>query len=64
MQSFGLPRLKFEPCPTHTFLGKGYQPQTSASADNPISTLIILDITKTLSNWTVYKQFILQESTF
>ena len=31
-------------------LGKGYQPQPSASADNPTSTLIILDITKTSSN--------------
>ena len=31
-------------------LGKGYQPQPSASADNRTSTLIILDITKTSSN--------------
>ena len=31
-------------------LGKGYQPQPSASADNPTSTLIILDIKKTSSN--------------
>ena len=32
-------------------LGKGYQPQPSASADiTPTSTLIILDITKTSSN--------------
>ena len=28
---------------------RGYQPQFSASADNPTSTLIILDITKTSS---------------
>ena len=33
-------------------LGKGYQPQPSASADNPYLdlALIILDITKTSSN--------------
>ena len=31
-------------------LGKGYQPQPSASADNPYLDLIILDITKTSSN--------------
>ena len=33
-------------------LGKGYQPQPKpkAAADNPTSTLIILDITKTSSN--------------
>ena len=31
-------------------LGKGYQPEPAASADNPYSTLIILDITKTSSN--------------
>ena len=28
-------------------LCKGYQPQPSASADNPTSNLIVLDITKT-----------------
>ena len=32
-------------------LRKGYQPQASASADNPYLTLIILDITKTLSTY-------------
>jgi len=31
-------------------LGKSYKPQLSASADNPNSTLVILDITKTSSN--------------
>ena len=31
-------------------LGKSHQPQPSASADNPTSTLIILYITKTSSN--------------
>ena len=31
-------------------LGKGYQPQPSASVDNPYLDLIILDITKTSSN--------------
>ena len=31
-------------------LGKGYQPQPTASADTLTSTLIILDITKTSSN--------------
>ena len=31
-------------------LGKGYQLQPSASADNPTSTLMILDTTKTSSN--------------
>ena len=31
-------------------LGKGYQPQPSASADNPYLDLIFLDITKTSSN--------------
>jgi len=31
-------------------LGKGYQPQPLASAENPYLDLIILDITKTSSN--------------
>ena len=30
--------------------GKGYQPKPNAEADNPYSTKIILDITKTKSN--------------
>ena len=59
MKSFGLPRLKFEPRPnpTNTFLGKGYQ-------DNPYLHLDYSGYHKKLHPITVYKQFILQESTF